>query len=114
MSVPCDWCPRIAPAFAIAIFVNLVSTDEAAAQTTDAEVVEVVILKAARAQEQAREHADAGEFEQARKVLDEASAELRRLAPTSPKARELLEQAEMLQDNAMSMSPEMYDIRARK
>jgi Ca-activated chloride channel family protein len=78
----------------VRLVVNLVSAGEAAAQTPDHEVVEeVVILKAARAQEQAREHADAGEFEQARKVLDEASTELRRLAPASPKAEELPEQA---------------------
>jgi hypothetical protein len=45
------------------LVVNLVSADEAAAQTPDAEVVEeVVILQAARAQEQAREPADSGEF----------------------------------------------------
>ena len=50
--------------------VNLVSADEAAARAPEGEVVEeVVILKAARAQEQAREHADRVEFEQAQKIL---------------------------------------------
>jgi hypothetical protein len=47
-------------------------------------------------------------------VLDEASTELRRLAPSSPKAEELLAQADMLEGNAMSMAPEMYDVGARK
>jgi Ca-activated chloride channel family protein len=99
----------------VPLVVNLVSTDEAAAQTPDHVVVEeVVILKAARAQEQAREHADAGEFEQARKVLDEASTELRRLAPASAKARELLEQAEALESNRMSMDPMAYGPGSRK
>jgi hypothetical protein len=46
-------------------------------------------------------------------VLDEASAGLRRLAPASPRAEELLEQADMLETNAISMDPAMYDIRAR-
>jgi hypothetical protein len=69
------------PRAASTLVVNLVSADEAAARTPEAEVIEdVVILKAARAQEQAREHADAGESAQVRKVLDEASTELRRLA----------------------------------
>ncbi len=54
----------------IPLVVNLVSADEAAAAAADAEVTEeVVILRSARAQEQAREHADRGEFEQARKLL---------------------------------------------
>ncbi len=97
------------------LVVNLVSADEAAANGPDAEVVEeIVILRAARAQEQAREHADAGQFDQARKVLDEASTELRRIAPGSARTQELLRQAEMLEDNATSMEPAMYDIRARK
>jgi Ca-activated chloride channel homolog len=95
--------------------VNLVSADEAAAQTPDNEVVEeVVILKVARAQEQAREHADRGEFEQAQKILGEASIELRRIAPSSAKAEELLDQAEMLEGNRTSMSAAMYSPDARK
>jgi hypothetical protein len=66
--------------------VNLVSADEAAAQTPQGEVIEeVVILKDARAQRQEREHADRGKFEQAQKILGEAPTELR-IAPSSAKA----------------------------
>ncbi len=70
----------------IPLTVNLVSADEAAAAEADREVTEeVVILKPARAQEQAREHAERGEFETARKLLSEAAEDLRRTAPGSPR-----------------------------
>lgn len=85
------------------LVVNLVSADEAAAAAADAEVTEeVVILRSARAQEQAREHADRGEFEQAHKLLSEAAHELRRFAPASAKADEILGQAETLETNSRS------------
>jgi Ca-activated chloride channel homolog len=97
------------------LVVNLVSADEAAAAAADAEVTEeVVILRSARAQEDAREHADRGEFEQARKVLSAAAHELRRAAPASAKADELLEQAESLEANVAFMSQPGYDAAARK
>ncbi len=99
----------------IPLVVNLVSADEAAAATADAELTEeVVILRSARAQEQAREHADRGELEQARKLLSEAADELRRIAPASAKADELLEQAETLDVNVASMSEPAYDPSTRK
>ncbi len=99
----------------IPLTVNLVSADEAAAAEVDHEVTEeVVVLKAARAQEQAREHADRGEFEIARKLLSEAADELRELAPGSAQADELLSTAENLSANASTMAPEMWDLRARK
>lgn len=64
------------------LVVNLASADEARAAEADSEVTdEVVILKSARAQEQAREHADRGEFELAKKVLSEAAKDLRTIAP---------------------------------
>jgi hypothetical protein len=97
------------------LVVNLVSADEAAAAQADAEVVEeVVILRSARAQEQAREHADRGEFEQARKLLAETADELRTIAPRSKKAGELLEQAEHLGTYSASMGPESYSAAVRK
>ena len=68
----------------IPVTVNLVSADEAAAAEADHEVAEeVVVLMSARAQEQAREHADRGEFDAATKVLGEAASELRKMAPNS-------------------------------
>jgi len=77
----------------IPVTVNLVSADEAAAAEADHEVTEeVVVLMSARAQEQARSHADRGEFDSAKKVLGDAASELRRVAPGSSQAEELLAQ----------------------
>ena len=93
----------------IPITVNLVSADEAAAAQPDHEVTEeVVVLMSARAQEQAREHADRGEFDAATKVLGDAASELRQMAPKSSQAAELLAQAEMLEENLQWMSDERY------
>jgi len=90
------------------VTVNLVSADEAAAAEADHEVTEeVVVLMSARAQEQAREHADRDEFDSAKKVLGEA-AELRRVAPASSQAEELLAQAEMLEENLLWMTDDRY------
>lgn len=97
------------------LVVNLVSADEAATAEADPEVTEeVVILKSARAQEQAREHADRGEFEQARKLLSEAAEELRTIAPRSNKADELLEQADRFEGHSLSMDSESYRSAVRK
>jgi hypothetical protein len=61
----------------VPLMVNLVSADEAAAQTPDAEVTEeVTVLHAARAQDRARELADTGEFEQARQTVLDTAARL--------------------------------------
>jgi Ca-activated chloride channel family protein len=99
----------------IPLVVNLVSADEAASAGPDAEVTEeVVILRSARAQQEARELADRGEFDQARKVLSEAAEDLRAIAPRSKKADELLEQAEMLDTSASMAAPESYSAAVRK
>jgi hypothetical protein len=64
------------------VTVNLISADEAAAVEADHEVTEgVVVLMSACAQEQAREHADRGEFDAVTKVLGAAASELRRMTP---------------------------------
>jgi hypothetical protein len=99
----------------IPLTVNLVSADEAAAAEADREVTEeVVILKSARAQEQIREHAERGEFEIARKLLSEAAEDLRRTAPGSSHADELLSTAEMLADNETMMNEPSYSARVKK
>ncbi len=99
----------------VPLTVNLVSADEASAAEADHEVTEeVVILKAARAQTQAREHADRGEFEIARKLLSEAAEDLRTTAPGSAQAEELLATAEMLGDNFAMMAPATYNPSTRK
>ncbi len=97
------------------ITVNLVSADEAAAGQADRDVVEeVVILKAARAQENAMRKADAGEFEDARSLLEGAAKELRMRMPESAKAAELLERAENLEGSVLRMSMRDYTAGARK
>ena len=99
----------------IPLTVNLVSADEAAAAGLDRGVTEeVVVLKSARAQEQARDHADRGEFEQARKILTESAEELRSMALGSEQADELLATAEMLSENSLTMSPAMYTADIKK
>ena len=95
--------------------VNLVSADEAAATGPDAEVTEeVVVLESARAQEQAIERADAGDFDGAREVLNEAAERLRKLAPGSSRADELIERAERLGEHEVHMFSASYSPEARK
>ena len=97
------------------ITVNLVSADEAAAVAPDAEVTdEVVILLAAQAQEQARLKADEGDFEAAQQLLSQAAEELRKRAPGSPRADELLEQSRLWTHQSGLMSEVLYDQMAVK
>jgi len=75
------------------LVVNLVRADEAARAEADAEVTEeVVVLRAARAQEEARERAESGDLDGARRLLSSGAAELRRLAPRSKRAEDLRRQ----------------------
>jgi Ca-activated chloride channel family protein len=99
----------------VPVVVNLVSADEAAASKPDAEVTEeVVVLKAARAQKDAIRLADEGRFDEAKSMLESTAEELRRLAPNSERAAELLEQAEGLDQSAGMMMPMEYDAGTRK
>jgi Ca-activated chloride channel family protein len=80
------------------ITVNMVSADEAKASNPDDEVVEeVVVLKAALAEEEARKLADQGEFQSAQERLTASAQELRAMAPGSAKADELLDHAMRLE-----------------
>lgn len=97
------------------LVVNLVSADEAAAGVPDAEVVEqVVVLKSARAAEEARSRADAGDYEAAQTLLRDAAAELRRRAPGSTRAEELLSQAAEYDEVHGMMSGAAYSREVRK
>jgi Ca-activated chloride channel homolog len=92
------------------LMVNMVSADEAAAGAIDQEVVEeVVILKAARAQKEARKRADHGDFEGAQSMLRSSAKELRDLAPHSKRNEELLSEAELLEGGAAAAMPESWD-----
>jgi hypothetical protein len=66
-----------------------------------------VVLKSARAKREAPERAEEGDFDTAQKLLREAAEDLRKVAPGSPRAEELLNQAEDIE--GASMSPEAYD-----
>ncbi len=82
----------------VPVLVNLVSADEAAAVGPDAEVVEeIVILKSARAQEEARTLARDGRTQEAGALLQKRAKELRRIAPSSARSKELLDQADEME-----------------
>lgn len=97
------------------IVVNLVRADEAARAEADAGVTEeVVVLRAARIQDEARERAESGDLEGARALLASGAAELRRLAPGSARADDLARQAELMEFHASMMEPGRYDARTAK
>jgi hypothetical protein len=97
------------------VTVNLVSTDEAAAAEVDREVTEeVVVLLSARAQEQASQHAERGEFDAAQKLLGDTAAELRKMARSSKAPEELVAQADQLEEGIGWMSGATYSAASRK
>ncbi len=99
----------------VPVMVNAVTADEAAQAGPDAEVAEeVLILKAARAQEEAMRLADAGWFDEAQQRLLGAAGELRTAASGSARAAELLEQADAMDRVTPSMAPAAYDSGTRK
>jgi Ca-activated chloride channel family protein len=99
----------------VRVTVNLVSADEAAAHNPDAEVTEeVIVLKAARAQQDAIRLADKGHFGAAKSLLESTAEELRKRAPHSERANELLEQAGSLDAASSVMDPMSYDAPSRK
>jgi Ca-activated chloride channel family protein len=99
----------------VPVVINLVSADEAAASSPDAVVTEeVVVLKAARAQQEAIRLADEGHFDAAKTLLEGTADELRQLAPGSTRASELIEQANTLGESASRMSPVAFDASTRK
>jgi hypothetical protein len=60
-------------------------------------------LASARAQDEARERAQRGDFDGARDVLKRAADDLRAIAPKSGRAEELLEQAEQTEQHGVAM-----------
>jgi Ca-activated chloride channel family protein len=97
------------------IVVNMVSADEAKTAGADQEVVEeVLILKAARAQDEARKLTDAGEFEAAGSILRQTASELRQKATDAILVEEFLAQADALEANVGMMSGRVYDMGSRK
>ena len=91
------------------LVVNAVSSDDAAAAVPDAEVTEeVAVLLGARSQEEARKLADQGDFDRARRLLLGAADELRTKAAGSPRADELIAQADRFEARSTELEPESY------
>ena len=100
----------------IPLNVNLVSADEAAAAGLDTEVRdEVVILRSARAQRDARERADHGDYDGAKTVLRDAVDDLRsHAAGSTTHAAELARMADDLEGDLPSLEPERFDAMSSK
>ena len=92
------------------IHVNAVNADEAAAANPDDRVIEeVIVLKAAKAQEDARKRFRHGDSEGARKLLKDAADDLRRMAPDSEQGTELLQQAEVIDRSVHALQDQTFD-----
>jgi hypothetical protein len=100
----------------IPLNVNLVSADEAAAAGLDTEVRdEVVILRSAHAQRDARERADHGDFDGAKTVLREAVDDLRsHAAGSTTHADELRRLADDLETDLPMLEPGAFDAMTSK
>jgi Ca-activated chloride channel family protein len=99
----------------IPLNVNLVSSVEAAAAGLDTEVSEeVVILKSARAQRDARTRAQHGDFDGAKSVLREAANELRSHSTGSAQAEELQRLATDLEADVPLMEMDTFDAMSSK
>jgi Ca-activated chloride channel family protein len=99
----------------VPVTVNLVAADDPAAAELDTKVTEeVVILASARAQDEARERAQHGDFDGAREILKRAADDLRAIAPNSKRADELLEQAEQAETHSRAMEDGMFDAMSAK
>jgi hypothetical protein len=99
----------------VPVIVNAVSAEDALRAVPDAEVTEeVVILLSARAQDEARDLADRGDFGEAQDRLLHAAKELREVATGSERAEELETQARMFEHRSSSLSAQDYDPFARK
>jgi Ca-activated chloride channel family protein len=99
----------------VPVVVNVVTAEEAAQAEADHAVVdEVLVLKAAKARDEARRLADEGDFEGGRSLLRSLAAELRGRASRSPKAAELLAEADLLDEVGDAVAPSSYDASTRK
>jgi len=99
----------------VPVTVNLVSADDPAASEIDTEVTEeVVILASARAQEEARERAQHGDFDGASELLRKAAEDLRAIAPGSSRAKELLEQADQTEFHSRAMDEGTFGMHEMK
>jgi Ca-activated chloride channel homolog len=94
----------------VPVLVNLVSADEADTAVPDARVVEeVVILKGARAQDEARRLAKDGDLDAAGELLRKTAREIRNVAPRSDRTDELNAQADEIEGYRRAMVDGAFD-----
>ncbi len=99
----------------VPVTISLVSADDPAAAELDTEVVEeIVILASARAQEEARQKAQEGDFRGASRLLNEAATDLRKIAPNSRRPEELLEQAAQVEEHIGVIDDGIFDAMTAK
>jgi Ca-activated chloride channel family protein len=99
----------------VPLVVNAVSADDAAASVPDAEVTEeVTVLLSARALDEARDLADSGRFDDARRTLHEAAGRLRTASAGSPRAEDLELEAKRLEERGDEIASGGYGLMSRK
>jgi len=91
------------------VVANAVSADEASATAPDPDVEEVLVLKAARAREEAMRIADAGDHEAARRLLHATAAALDEVPSELAHAH-----ADEIRAAEHRLTPELYDAATRK
>jgi Ca-activated chloride channel homolog len=99
----------------VPVVVNAVNAADAASAAPNGEVTEeVTILLSARAQDEARELADRGRYDEASSRLHEAAESLRKVANGSARAQELEVQAQRLEHHSAELSGGRFDALSRK
>lgn len=97
------------------VVVNAVSAAEAAGAVPDAEVREqVMVLRAARARDEAVRRADEGDWEGARASLGSVAVELRACAPQGPAGGALRAEADALDREADDVAADRWSSASRK
>ncbi|HEY7762498.1 MAG TPA: VWA domain-containing protein, partial [Actinomycetota bacterium] len=99
----------------VPVVVNAVSADDALASVPDSEVTEeVTVLLSARAHDEARDLADAGRYDEARRKLHGAAVRLREVSQDSPRAEELELEAKLLEHRGDEIAGGGYGMMSRK
>jgi Ca-activated chloride channel family protein len=97
------------------VVVNVATEAEADQAEADNVVVEeVIVLKAAKARDEARRLADSGDFAGGQALLRASADELRRTAPDSAKAAELLSEADRLEETSGLLAASTYNSSTQK
>lgn len=99
----------------IPVTVNMVTADESSKAGPDHEVIEeVLILKSAKAQQEARERAEGGDYDGAKKLLYDAASDIRGAVPDSGRADELAKEADILDEHVRMIEPESWNASSAK